>query len=319
MPSRKPTLEELAVESRNGLARFRPPCFDDIDLSALFVPESFTQLFHTPDYNELSDTQRLRYNQLYGLRCNELFMLFEEGFTRRVISFVMATCEQKDSRFGECLAQMLQEESNHHEMFFAFNRSVLPSAYADSRGYFARPRFSESVMLKLATGGSIHWPFLLWLILILEEFSTTFSRLLVERENVDGLSAKFVAIHRLHLLDESRHVLLDEEIIDRFVAPMSKTRRRINGWLFSGLFQTILAPKRSGIRVLDRLVVDHPELISVLPRLKVAVGKLRYDPGVLQIVCDSRKMPLTYQLLERYPEFRPDVLNTHRKLTDRIS
>lgn len=315
MENRRPSLEEIANESSKGLARNRLPHFKDIGLTSFFVPESFTQLFHTPAYNELNVTQRLRYNQLYGLRSNELFMLFEEGFTRRVISCVMAICAQKDTRFYECLAQMLQEESNHHQMFLAFNREILPAAYADGLGYFARPRYSESVLLRLATGSSVHWPFLLWLILILEEFSTAFSQLLVERESADRLSTAFVTIHRLHLLDESRHVLLDEELIDRFVAPMSRTRKRINGWLFRHLFQAILAPKRSGIRVLEALVVDHPELTSALPRLKAAVRSLRHDPGMLKTVCDRSKMPLTYRLLDRYPEFMPDVLG-HREFTN---
>lgn len=311
----QPSFEEIANESSKGLTRFQLPHFKDIGLTSFFVPESFTQLFHTPAYNELNVTQRLHYNQLYGLRTNELFMLFEEGFTRRVISCVMTICAQKDTQFSECLAQMLQEESNHHQMFLAFNRKILPAAYADGLGHFARPRYGESVLLRLATGSSVHWPFLLWLILILEEFSTAFSRLLVERESADNLSAAFVTIHRLHQLDESRHVLLDEELINRFVAPMSKARKRINGWLFRRLFQAILAPKRSGIRVLEALVVDHPELTSTLPRLKAEVRSLHHDPGILKIVCDRRKMPLTYRLLDRYPEFMPDVLG-RREMTN---
>lgn len=296
-------LARLLANSRAGLARYRPPRFGTIAQDRLFVPESFTQLYHTPCYNELSEAQRLRYNQLYGLRSNELFMLFEDGFTRRVISRLRHSCRTSDPVLGECLTLMLEEEAHHHQMFLAFNRQVLPAAYRDARGHFARPDRGEAGLLAVLTARPSRWPFMLWLILLLEEFSTAFSRLLMTRRQSDALAPEYVQLHRLHLLDEARHIVLDEALIERFLPPLSKRRQRINGWLFQRLFRELAAPKRSGIRVLQTLVAEQPALAPALPRMQAAVRALPHDPGLYPIVADPDSLPLSHTLLQRYPTF----------------
>ncbi len=50
--------------------------FGAIDFSLPFIHEHFTQLYFTPFYAELTEAQRLRYNQLSGIRSNEQFILF---------------------------------------------------------------------------------------------------------------------------------------------------------------------------------------------------------------------------------------------------
>lgn len=299
-----PELERIARESCTGLNRYRPPRFGDIELDRPFVPESFTQLYHTPFYTQLDEAQRLCYNQLYGLRNNELFMLFEDGFTRRVITHLKGVCEGIDPTLGECLALMLKEESNHHQMFLSFNRQALPSAYHENQAHFAHPSRAEAVLLNVLTRRANRWPFMLWLILVLEEFSTAFSRLLMEREKSDKLAPQYVALHRLHLLDESRHIKLDAVLIERFLTSLSHQRQLINAWLFQHLFREMITPKRSGIRVLRTLVTEHPTLAPLLPRMEAAVRALDRDPGLYPIVIDSSSMPLTHGLFVRYPAFR---------------
>lgn len=301
-------LARIAADSRAGLERYQPPHFDAIGLEHPFVPESFTQLYHTPFYGELSDGQRLRYNQLYGLRSNELFMLFEEGFTRRVIAKLHDHTAISDAQLGECLDLMLTEEANHHSMFLDFNRQVLPQAYRDNRGYFARPKRLESALLHLLTARPARWPFMLWLILLLEEFSTAFSRLLVTREKNDGLAPEYVALHRFHLLDEARHIMLDSVLIEHYLQPLTSRRQRLNAWLFRRLFREMVAPKRSGVQVLRTLAVEFPELASRLSEMEYAVQTLPHDPGLYPLVIDAANLPLTHDLLRRYPAF--DFVNT---------
>lgn len=296
-------LDRLYQASREGLARYRPPRFGPFEPERPFVPESFTQLYHTPLYGRLTESQRLRYNQLYGLRSNELFMLFEEGFTRRVIDRIKQAIDERDGKLGECLALMLEEESNHHRMFLDFNRRVLPDAYRDARGHFARPGAMETALLRLLTARPVRWPFMVWLILLLEEFSTAFSRLLIERERSDGLCPDYVQLHRLHLFDEARHVVLDKALIERLLPPLKARRQRLNGWLFRRLLREMVTPKRSGLQVLRTLAAEQPELAPLLPQLESAVRALPHDPGLYPVVLNARQMPLTHALLARYPEF----------------
>lgn len=298
-----PDLTAIAEKSRAARARHRPPRFPHIALDHPFVPASFTQLYHTALYTELNPAQQLRYNQLYGLRSNELFMLFEQGFTRCVIGHLRGVCTETDPLLGECLGLMLDEEADHHRMFLDFNRRVLPEAYRDGRGHFARPGMLESALLRLLTSHPVRWPFMLWLILLLEEFSTAFSRRLMAQEHTEALSADYVKLHRLHLLDESRHVALDVALLERFLPPLSPLGQALNGRIFRGLLRELLAPKRSGIRVLRTLAAEQPELSPLLPQMETAVRTLTHDPGLYPMVADAEALPLTHALLKRYPAF----------------
>lgn len=297
-------LTAIVAASRAARAAYRAPRFDAIDTDRRFVPESFTQLYHTPFYEALDEAQRLRYNQLYGLRSNELFMLFEEGFTRRIIHRLASAGDSADPLLGECLQLMLEEESHHHAMFLDFNRRLLPALYRDGRGHFGRLRRIEERLLATLTGRPAGWPFMLWLILLLEEFSTAFSRLLIAREDGDGLAPEYVRLHRLHLLDEGRHVVLDHHLIEHHLAGLPDWRRRLNAAAFRVLVREILAPKRSGLRVLRHLVHEFPGLAKRLPQMERAVRRLCYDPGIHGLVGDPQCLPVTHTLLVRYPEFR---------------
>lgn len=296
-------LAAIAAASRDARMRHRLPTFSASPDDRFFVPESFTQLYHTPFYRELSHTQRLRYNQLYGLRNNELFMLFEEGFTRRVILKLTSASTSTDPLLSECLILMLEEESSHHRMFLDFNRRLLPELYEDGRGYFARAGRLEEYLLRAITGRPARWPFMLWLILLLEEFSTAFSRLLIEREHAEALSPDYVELHRLHLLDESRHVALDKALVERHLEGLPDWRTSLNGFVFRVLVNEVLAPKRSGLRVLRRLVSEFPELTDSLPQMEKAIRDLRHDPGIYSMVMDPEALPLTHSLLATYPDF----------------
>ena len=296
-------LHDIANRSRAARERFQPPDFSRLRQDQAFVPESFTQLYHTPLYRELDDKQRLRYNQLYGLRSNELFMLFEEGFTRRVILRLRESCASADPQLAECLDLMLEEESNHHRMFLDFNHRVLPEAYRDARGHFARPGPVEGALLVLLTARPAGWPFMLWIILLLEEFSTAFSLLLIRREASEGLCADYVRLHRLHMLDESRHVALDALLLQRLLPALSHSRLTANGRIFRFLLNEILAPKRSGIRVLHALVREFPDLKARLPAMKHAVRDLPHDPGMFSLVSDAETLPVTHTMMALYPAF----------------
>ena len=298
-------LREIAAQSRCASERYCPPCFADIDLDRPFVPEHFTQLYHTPCYRALDDAQRLRYNQLYGLRSNELFMLFEEGFTRRVIQRLQETSAGEDPLLGECLEMMLLEESRHHRMFLDFNREVLPEAYGDDRGFFARPGPIEGLVLRLMTQNPQGRPFMLWLILLLEEFSTAFSRLLIASEQTEGLAADYVRLHRLHMLDEVRHVGLDETVLNRLLQRLSRRRQAMNGRAFRVLLHEMLSPKRSGIRVLRVLAREFPGLAPSLPTMVKAVKALPQDPGMSALITDAACLPVTHALMQRYPAYMP--------------
>ena len=81
----------LSLTRINQLSADSAHCADmvtpgQVDASRPFVPEEHTQLFYTPVYEKLSHEQRLRYNQLFGLRLNEYIMTLEAELIERLLA-----------------------------------------------------------------------------------------------------------------------------------------------------------------------------------------------------------------------------------------
>lgn len=302
-------LQRLLAQSQRAEHEYRPPPFAEIDWGKAFVPESFTQLFHTPFYALLTRAQRLRYNQLYGLRCNELFMVFEKGVTEKAVACVKADCERTDPLLARCLDAMLREEERHHAMFLAFNHACLPDAYELSDRYFSSHSHVAEWGTRYLGARRGLWPLLLWIILILEESSTAFSRMLSRGSSAEfgELEQNYVFMHRLHLKDEVRHVQLDALLVERLLEQVSPLLSRVNAGLFRLLFRDILAPKRSGPRVLMRLLEEFPELGRHRKEMSKALRGAKVDLGLRAILVDRREMPLTHALLDAHPRFQWDV------------
>ena len=77
----------------------------------------------------------------------------------------------------------------------------------------------------------------------------------------------------------------------------------MNGWAFRYLLNEMLAPKRSGIRVLRALVREFADLEPSLPKMEMAVRALPQDPGMYALISDAACLPVTHALMERYPAF----------------
>ena len=56
-----------------------------IDFSRRFIPDRLTPLYHTPVYAQLSDAQRLRYNQLHASYFNEQTIFFESAMAQHIL------------------------------------------------------------------------------------------------------------------------------------------------------------------------------------------------------------------------------------------
>jgi hypothetical protein len=301
------SLANLLAASHSSVTDCRVAPAKPTAMDRPFLPEDFTQLYHTPFYRELTRSQRLRYNQLYGLRCNEQFMQFEEGFTQRVVSRLVRELQGRgEVLLAECLGLMLVEEGRHHALFRRFNRACLPEVYRSEAAYFTRLAPLEERLLGLVSARPRHCSLLMWLILVLEEFSTGFSRMLAA---IDGpgelgeLDAGYVRLHRLHLADESRHIQFDARVLEWLLSHSRPTVNRLNAWLFRRALGEVLAPKRSGVRVLQHLVKEFPELGCREQAMTRAVRALGADPGVKAIIDQPARMPVTYRLLASYPAF----------------
>ncbi|MDH3762399.1 MAG: hypothetical protein OEU50_15570 [Gammaproteobacteria bacterium] len=282
--------------------------FTPIDLQQPFIHEHYTQLYHTEAYALLNDAQRLRYNQLYGMRTNEQFMLFESGFTNRVMSSLLARYDRQDlGALGQCLDILLQEEQRHYHMFYRLNQLSLPGVYSRQTHHFLQISRLQQWILGFVCRFPRQLPSLIWLVLLMEEHAVCFSRDMLKMpasENLGELESNYLLAHRLHLQDEVGHVHIDANIIDYVLQDSSMRNKKLNARLLRNLLHATLKPRHAGINVIRQLVSEFPQLRSIKRQLENCIRTLDIDPCLAPLLKDCSKRPLTTALMEIYPEFQ---------------
>lgn len=280
--------------------------FGVIDRSKPYMPEALTQLFHTPCYEWLSKEQKLRYNQLFALRSIEQLMTLEERFIALVISRCKRTSVMRDKQALQfCMAEMVVEEQQHFAMFHRLNRQAEPSLYLSAPMIFARMSKTERAALEVLAKLPGLMLFLLWSLLILEEFSTYISRQMVKCQagTLGELEVNFVSAHREHLKDEARHVAICANAISDIYQSSSSMNRKLNALVLRTFMREYMTPKRGGIRVLYHLQQEFPELITKLPDMEAAVRAQRPDTVIWQALNNPKAMPVTHHMLHTCPEY----------------
>src|SRR5712692_11134902 len=101
---------------------------EPIDSSKRFIPQLLTPLYHTPFYAQLSEVQRLRYNQLHASYFNEQTIFFESAMAQHMLRRFVLRKFSDDLETG--LRTFITEEAEHSKMFRELNRQCLPEIYA---------------------------------------------------------------------------------------------------------------------------------------------------------------------------------------------
>ena len=275
-----------------------------------FVPEARTQLYYSPVYATLSRTQRLRYNQLFGLRINEFIMLLEADLIERLLPPLLARpalCA--DAALAQAVATMHAEERLHVRLFAALNRACRPDLYPEGQLWcFSQLPPASRAMLG-AVGALTRWAWLgqvfgLWFVMAMEESAKTLAlemRSQPETESLGPLDESFVSVHREHLKDEVRHLHIDAHMLARCLG--TGWRARLNAQLFKGLLVGMMRPTRrgSGVQVVRQWVRECPELLAREEELIQAVLALKDDAGYQRSLFNRRIMPETFQLFDATP------------------
>lgn len=107
-----------------------------IDLSLPFVPDNVTPLYKTDIFGTLTEPQKLRYNQLFGLYLNEQTAFFEE----HLVDTVLTALSSKPEKTGDVLARNLEqfraEETIHTRMFREFNQCADPARFGNESHHY---------------------------------------------------------------------------------------------------------------------------------------------------------------------------------------
>ncbi len=277
---------------------------NNFDFSLPFVPESQTQLYYTPALARLSSAQRLRYNQLYAAHINEQFIYFEHDIGNAISRALLASDAVQQKALRDRLQVMVDDEERHQCMFESINRRAFPELYANCRHVFIRPSGIARYVLNAIVQRPEKTTFVIWLAFFLEEASAEFSKSVIKHAKEGGaIEPNFLAVHVQHLRDEVHHVKLYPEIVRSVLCDSSALARRINGTLLVRLMREFLAPKRSGIAVIDRLVLEFPELSAIHTDLRSDVRSLAGSPDFYNAFFASSKLPSLHRMFDEFPEF----------------
>jgi hypothetical protein len=148
-----------------------------------------------------------------------------------------------------------------------------------------------------------HFPFALWYLMAMEESAKSLAREMAQQrqtETLGELDPGFVAVHLEHLKDETRHLLIDEVLIERCLLPH---QRRINAWLFTAMLGGVVRPTRSGsgAKVIRQLVRERPELASRQSEMIEAILALADDRRFQRSLFNRSIMPRTFAVFDRTP------------------
>lgn len=274
---------------------------DDVDPGRFFIPAELTPLFHTAVYEDLAEPQRLRYNQLHALYFNEQITFFETVLGQPVLSALLR--EPLPERLAEGLRQFKAEEVRHTEMFRGLNRRSAPHLYQDRDLYFVQvPAFWMAVM-RWAVDHPVSLPLFLWLMLLQEERSLYYSKAYLR--NPAALDPVFVETHRLHMMDEAKHVHWDEELLDELWERAHPLLRTVNARLFAWMLEEFFgAPKRAQLRVIEELAREIPEMRTLLPEMRRQLLALCGDEAYRKTLYSREIVPRTFARFDESPDFR---------------
>lgn len=303
----------LAAEHINRLSANPAHCTRtslplDIDLRRPFVPESYTQLYYTPIYATLNTEQRLRYNQLFGLRINEYIMMLEADLVERLLTPLLRLPQiAADAAFAQAMTTMIAEEKKHFAAFAALNRACRPDLYplGKDRLFSRLPAWTQAMFWMVGALAG-RYAFALWYLMAMEESSMAMAREMIrhpETETLGALDPAFVSVHREHMKDEARHLHIDGRMIEQCMGSAGKAKR-VNAWLFQAMLRGITRPTRSGsgVMVIHQLVREMPELSSRKEEMIQAILALEKNRAFQESLFNRQMMPVTFQVFDHTPE-----------------
>ncbi|MCX6951096.1 MAG: diiron oxygenase [Verrucomicrobia bacterium] len=266
-----------------------------------FIPDRLTPLPFTPVWAELRPAERLRYNQLHGLYGLEQIIFFEQELIVPLLRRLQPLVRDADLR--RSLDVFIAEEQAHSAGFHALLRMLRPAWYAHGWRHFVHPGPVAGAILSAMIRRPRQFPFLLWLVQLLEERTMFASRLFLADES--AFPAAIVAAQRQHLADEADHVRWDAALIGQLWHDAPPWVRRLNDRLFSWtLGEFIAVPRRAALRVVDELAADLPGLSVPPARLKAALRTLAGRADFRQSVFGRDSVPRTWKQASTAPDLR---------------
>lgn len=282
-----------------------------VDHTKNFVNPIMISLTHCPIYQEMRPEEQLYYNQVHGMGVCENFALLEEVYLVRAIQEILRDRSCRMPReLAEALEHQMEEEVKHSLIFNMLLCQAAPEVYGDDpHKAFGRYRTCvlsgpERWFLDVVTHLRKHMIGWVWSALLFEEKNLAYYRSLSVDPDTATMDPLFHMVHKLHAVDEVRHIHTGVHTVDLFWSTASWWKRYFNAPLTIASLKSSAYPRRTTQRALKLLVQKFPRLEPMLPRMQREVAAASRTESWHSVVYSRKTLAHLFMMLDQYPEMR---------------
>lgn len=272
-----------------------------------WAPVAINHWSYLPSFHQLPADVRLRYNQLHALSIGEIFCYFEQEFVKKVMTIKRDNMKSDahTALLGEAMKHLCDEEDKHSEMFWRLNQAAAPELYPTRKYLFIEQDKAKAKIRDFFIVNMIdQLLFWVWTAIFFEERTLMFSVEYAKDEN-QNLSPQFRKIHELHMIEESRHVVLDEIFIDLFFKDQPFWKQKLGAKMFISVLRDFTAPRRSIQQIVKilRQEFQDPKIHQMFDQLMVENIKLRENKDYRLRLFGPQTARRTYKLMKEHRAF----------------
>jgi len=266
------------------------------DPGKVWISEDLTPLGNMPAYEDLTEEQRLRYNQYYAMEMAEQFIWLERYCIIAPLQRLLRG-EMPTPSLRTLLESFVADERHHNASLYRLLQLARPDIYEKSPFYFFVPPWKVSFL----TGVMVRLPRLLssWVLLIgtLEEQTVTISQ--SYRNSNTDIDPLFAEIFALHAQDEGRHCKLDSMNAEWLINGQSGWAKRVNAKFLDLAFRAYHDVSWGCDRPIRQLVADFADLRDREAGMIEQTMAARSGAHIKRFM-DGSCSPITARNAERY-------------------
>ena len=264
-----------------------------------WAPESLVYFSYLPSRHLLDEHDMSFLAEFAALGICEQFIFLEGDLLIPAVENLLA--RRKDSlsiEFRHCLLDLVAEEHRHTEMFWRLLETARPEWYPERRTRIHHA--SRRELVRAMTGMPDTLLAWVWMGLLFEEITIHVYRQHRQDPAVDPL---FTEVHRLHMLDETRHFRIEQHLLKELWDKASPAVRAFNVRLFGGIMARFTSP-RSPLMALRLLLERSPRLLPHAGQLEMEVRALRHNEAFQRNFYSREAVPMTFAAMDAYPEMK---------------
>ena len=275
-------------------------------LNHKWAPEILSHLFHLDGYKNLSPQIRLRYNQFFSMLVIEQIASFERDVLAKVDTQVFKRLKERNSveqHLKIALEHFVREEKNHVDFFeklVAKSKTALglESGFRSFQVSGLQGRFVS--FLFSSPRFFIFW---IWVVLFVEERTLLIARLM--RKDSDSYDPLHFQVQQAHLRDETRHVQLDEHLLEVCWDQAPALLKKLNVFLLKVFFEMTFVRSMSAVRLWKLFSRHVPEAATHTNEVVNELRTLSKNTTYLLQFFSQDSAPRFWKMLNSRAEMAP--------------